>query len=259
MKIFKLFDIDEQTPPPASERPAHQPPSSNDPPPLIYNPISSQREAEERHKAVYAAHQDAICKAGQCRADINKGILSGESPFDLLLKAIECISLMTGEKLFYSQNREQIKAIYGAGLLEVLPLEWELDEVQQRLKMLTRPELDNEPEESKRRIQTAVKAHNDRVLYLQAQIDRGEPAAQTSPTAPPIGAEDTQPDEYSQRIKGSFDTAYNFISKHKRPRTDTDWNAIVGDIGAYSDPLTVGLVVECVAELEREYKEATDK
>lgn len=172
MKTFKLFDIDEQTPPPASERPVHQPPSSNDTPPPVYNPISSQREAEERHRAVYAAHQEAIHKAGQCRADINKGILSGESPFDLLLKAIECIALMTGEPLFYNQNREQIKSIYGAGLLEALPLEWELDEIQTRLKMLQRPELEAEPPDSRERIKQAIKWHTQREAHLLKLLEQ---------------------------------------------------------------------------------------
>ena len=81
-------------------------------------------EAEEKQKAaieeaaakqleVYAAHQEAIMKSGQLASDITKGVQAGEKLENLFLKAIECISLMTGNSLFYELNKSNLKHIYG--------------------------------------------------------------------------------------------------------------------------------------------------
>jgi len=100
-KDFKLFDLDE-----------HDKPENQDIFDVlktentqnIYNPVSAQREAEAKQNAVWQAYQEAIKKAGQLTGEITKGIQSGEKTEDLLLKAIECISLMTGDKIFYEIN-----------------------------------------------------------------------------------------------------------------------------------------------------------
>lgn len=174
MKNFKLFDIEQAQsevksqpePAPLSEEYSQAPASQNNTARSIYNPIAEQKEAEARYREVYSAYQEAIRRSEGLRAEITKGILQGEAVYNLLLKAIECISLMTGETLFYNQNREQIKAIYGVGLLETVPLEIELDEVRRRLAMLTRPELEKEPSESRERIRQAVKRHRERETQL---------------------------------------------------------------------------------------------
>ena len=72
-----------------------------------------QREAAEKQIWLWSAHQEAIVKSGQLTNDITKGIQVGEKPEILLLKAIKCISLMTGNDLFYELNRDNIKKIYG--------------------------------------------------------------------------------------------------------------------------------------------------
>ena len=108
----------------------------------------------------------------RCRTAITKGILAAQSPHELLVKAMEWISRMTGDTVFYDQGRENIKAIYGAGLLDPVPLEMELAEVRKRLAMLTRPELDAEPEDSRRRIGRAVKAHREREAQLLSALER---------------------------------------------------------------------------------------
>lgn len=82
----------------------------------IYSPIMEQRESERQQKAMYSAHQDAVRKAGQLTSDITKGIQAGEDIHKLFFKAIECISLMTGDKLFYELNTENLKNIYGMDL-----------------------------------------------------------------------------------------------------------------------------------------------
>ena len=71
----------------------------------IYNPVAQQR-------AVYAAYQDAIIKSETLRSEITKGIQTREDPIDILLKAIECISLITGDKVFYALNEKNVKMTY---------------------------------------------------------------------------------------------------------------------------------------------------
>lgn len=91
------------------------------------------------------------------RTAITKGLLNGESPYRLLLQAIKCISEMTGDKPFYTENYDTVKSVYGEGLIETTPLEIELEEVRNRLEKLTRAEL---PQDD-RRIR-AIKAHRER-------------------------------------------------------------------------------------------------
>lgn len=119
-----------------------------------------------RLAAGYKAQQENIRKAGQLRADINKSIQAGEPIYKVLLKAIECISLMTGEKLFYDMNKENLQTIYGI-LGEPEAIEIERQEVQQRLNSLKAANEREEAPEAKRRIQNAIKAHEDKLNKLQ--------------------------------------------------------------------------------------------
>jgi len=79
----------------------------------IYNPVAAHREAEAKQIAVWKAYQEAIVKSGQLTSDITKGIQAGEKIEVLFLKAIECISLMAGDKLFYELNKNNLKNVYG--------------------------------------------------------------------------------------------------------------------------------------------------
>jgi len=79
----------------------------------IYNPIAAQKEVESKQTVAWRAYQEAIVKAGQLTSDITKGIQSGEKLEILFLKAIECISLITGDKLFYELNKSNLKNLYG--------------------------------------------------------------------------------------------------------------------------------------------------
>lgn len=128
----------------------------------ITAPAVKKLERVQRNdiKQIYATYQQNITRAGTLRSDILKGIRLGEDPLALLLKALECISLMTGDKTLYTQSKGDILAIYGWGLEEPAPLELELGEVRKRLAMLTRPELtaSTSPDATIRLIK-AVNAH----------------------------------------------------------------------------------------------------
>lgn len=83
-----------------------------------------------------------------------------------MLKAIECISLMTGEKLFYDANREYLQTIYSI-LGEPEAIEIKRQETEQRLTRLkVAREKEREPG-AKRRIQTAIKAHEEQLKTLE--------------------------------------------------------------------------------------------
>lgn len=149
-----------------------------------------QREAAARQMEVYRAHQDAIKRGELLMSEITKGITGGIEPARLLLMALECISCQTGEtRVFYEQNKQNLIAIHGAGLLEPAPLQMELDEVNKRLAMLTRPELDAEPEDSRERIRRAVKAHEARALLLEGRLQE---ARDNVPNLDTQDSEDTQ-------------------------------------------------------------------
>ena len=132
----------------------------------------AQQDAAEHQREVYRVHQEAIRRSGGIMTEITKGIINGVDPARLLLMACEVISTMTGDRLFIEQNRKNLIAVHGAGLLQPVPLEMELQEVQERLERLMRPELDNEPPDSLRRIEVAVKAHRERVATLEALIQK---------------------------------------------------------------------------------------
>lgn len=120
----------------------------------------------ERLAAGYREQQENIRRAKQLRADINKGVQAGEPIYKLLLTAIECISLMTGEKLFYDMNKDNLQTIYGA-LGEPEAIEVERQEVQQRLNKLNAAYEREEATDAKQRIQNAIKAHQDKLNKLQ--------------------------------------------------------------------------------------------
>jgi hypothetical protein len=74
---------------------------------------AAMEEATAKQLEVYVEHQEAIIKSGQFTNDITKGIQGGEKIEKLLLKAIECISLITGDSLFYELNKSNLKKAYG--------------------------------------------------------------------------------------------------------------------------------------------------
>jgi hypothetical protein len=66
-------------------------------------------EGREKSRKAYANYQKNILKSGGLRSEITKDIYEGKDLSIILLKAIECISLMTNDKLFYSSNKDKLK------------------------------------------------------------------------------------------------------------------------------------------------------
>lgn len=137
----------------------------------LTNLYNLEQAEHERSLAIYRDYQSNIKTSGELRTQLLKGARAGEPPVLLLLKAVECISLMTSDKLFYSQIEGDIRSIYGAGLLEREPLELELRNVKERLEKLEQAR-EREEGDSKRRIEAAIQAHRKRAAELENLIEK---------------------------------------------------------------------------------------
>lgn len=137
--------------------------------------IRLQREQEDHKKAVemYGAYQTNIKRAGQLRTDIMKGVKAGDASQALLLKAVECIALMTGDRLFHEQVEEDMKAIWGEGFLDPIPLEWALREVEERIANMKRAcKEEGLGSDSKARIERALQEHYRKRDRLKALLEK---------------------------------------------------------------------------------------
>lgn len=143
--------------------------------PILQREADAIKQERERAVAVYGEYQKNIKLSGQLQTDILKGVKRGEDIYSLFLKAVQAISLMTSNTVFYSQLNDDIRAIYGAGLSEPKPLELELEEVQERLQRLREAsQRGTEPADSLQRIERAIQAHEDRTRQLTALITKAQ-------------------------------------------------------------------------------------
>lgn len=133
--------------------------------------LTRKQEERERYRQVYATYQQNIGRAGALRSEIAKGLETGTDPTALLLKALECISLMTGDSTLYTNGKADLLTIYGWGLGEKAPLELELKEARERLAKLEHAEQAQLPEgQEKNRLQTAIQAHRELIQKLEQAI-----------------------------------------------------------------------------------------
>lgn len=134
--------------------------------------LDKAKREREQVREDHRIYQENIRKAGDLRSDILKGLKIGEAPLALLLKAMECISKMTGDQHIYTQSKADIIAVYGYGLDQVAPLHITLEEVKGRHRKLTRPELLEEeiPPETRKRLQGAIRAHEEVIDSLEKKI-----------------------------------------------------------------------------------------
>lgn len=74
---------------------------SQEPTNLILN---RQSELEKKRYELFKEVADNIRKSERLRSKINHGVKQGADVFSLLDDSLKCISLMTGDKLFYERN-----------------------------------------------------------------------------------------------------------------------------------------------------------
>lgn len=134
--------------------------------------LARQRQEElaevARGREAYRKYQDNIRASEQYRAEILKGVRAGESIEPLFIKACKVISLMTAEPVFAEQIEQDVLTIYGEGQQAAAPLQMEAEQVQDRLTKMRQALQWEKDQESRRRIQAAVAAHEDRLNKLQA-------------------------------------------------------------------------------------------
>lgn len=77
----------------------------------VYNPIKRKEEQEQMNFDMFKEYQKNINLSEQLRCSITKQIQSGQQDtYKLLIDAIKCISLMTGDTVFYNQNVDKLKS-----------------------------------------------------------------------------------------------------------------------------------------------------
>lgn len=154
---------------------AAQEPVRDKPPATLQREQERRTAEQERALQICREYQDNIKKSGSAQTFILKGIQAGENPYKLLLAACECIGRLTSNRAFKEQASADIEAIAGKGLLQPDALTIELEGIQSRLAMLTRPELEREPEDSRRRIAAAIRTHRQRAGEIEKALqDRAE-------------------------------------------------------------------------------------
>lgn len=195
----------------------------------IKMPVDAPKsKTTEAAKNAPQATAEALQGIQASKVEISQGIRVGSDPYPLLLKAVQLLSILTGERDFYTIHRDVMQ---GMGMLEKIPAAWERDSVNASLQKL---------EASRQNIDAAITAHKQ---WLDGQ---------------PISGDMDTDSEYDRRIKKCFGVAYKFLDEHKHARTDEDWERIVGSVAPYTDPFTVDLITAVIGELEREYKEAVE-
>ncbi|NCD12085.1 MAG: hypothetical protein EOL93_06000 [Epsilonproteobacteria bacterium] len=133
---------------------------------ISFNKLEQIRQDNKKQAEIYQKEQENIKKAGDMIPEITKGILAADNPLVLLLKAIECIGIMTGNNAFYSQSLNDIKTVYGIGLHDPQAIEIELQETDSRLAKLWAAINEATPEEQKN-LERAIKAHEQKIEYLK--------------------------------------------------------------------------------------------
>lgn len=125
-----------------------------------------KKEQLEKSAHVFKEYQKNKRLSGELMATITKGAKKGEDIYKLFLKAIEALSLLNNDRMFYENNRHAIKVVYGIGLGESEPLRLEMEDTQNRLERLLEGLERADREEDRERIKTAVEAHRARLETL---------------------------------------------------------------------------------------------
>ncbi len=127
------------------------------------------RQKQELLKAheVYAAYQSNTRKAEQITIDISKGLQRGENLAALFLKAVECISLLTDNRVLYSTSKSTIQTVYGIALHERAAADLTAAAVTDRLDKLRQSEHEITDEAAKSRLQQAIREHEKLLKDLE--------------------------------------------------------------------------------------------
>ena len=77
------------------------------------NPIlTAHIEREKRNREAYKEIAENIKKSERLRCKINKDFKNGVDLIEILKDCLKCISLMTGDTVFYTQSIKHLENIY---------------------------------------------------------------------------------------------------------------------------------------------------
>jgi hypothetical protein len=71
--------------------------------------LTASIKIDSKNRELYFKMANSINKSERLRGELTKGIKDHKPVDDLLLIALECISLMIDDKTFYNQNIENLK------------------------------------------------------------------------------------------------------------------------------------------------------
>lgn len=129
--------------------------------------LEQLKSLHDRAAAALKEQQEGIKASERTKVEIIKGVRAGLDPIALFLKAVQGIGQATGDATFCKQVLREVKDIWGAGLLQKLPLEMELAAVESRLKLLKRNHIYESDARSRKRIEAAIAEHEARRKELQ--------------------------------------------------------------------------------------------
>lgn len=88
-----------------------------------YPKIETEREqlakGLEEARKIHWEYAENTMKTDQLRIWINKAVNEGKSVLDILLKALECIALMTNDPHFFERNKCRLEANVSGGSPDV--------------------------------------------------------------------------------------------------------------------------------------------
>jgi len=137
-------------------------------PPAYHNIAQAKAEREELART-YAAQQENMRRAGRLRGEITKDIKAGQDPYLILLKALDCVSRMTGDRVFYEQNEAQLRITYGA-LGYITPIEQDLQAARERLARLLEGQTPAADPDRRANLDEAIRSHRELIEQLEAQL-----------------------------------------------------------------------------------------
>ncbi len=152
------------------------PPSTSHYSPKLQALSDANRRKLENAEMVYAKYQENILKSDGLQCEINRGLKAGESVYNLFLKAVQAISLMTNNPVFYDVAKKDLLAIYGIGLGEPQVLQFELSDTETRLDKLKQAAEREQDEDTLSRIRTAIRYHEQTIEQLKSKITKSEQA-----------------------------------------------------------------------------------
>ena len=139
------------------------------------SPPQGYSDTKPTRKGQQGAPEAAVADAGTLQREIREGIRAGDDPTFLLLKAVECIGILTGNRLFGVDATEDMRLVM-PGALDGgrLPLQWRMEETRERLARLRSVYESGDPLSlvERERVVAAISAHVDALESMEREIEK---------------------------------------------------------------------------------------